>query len=176
LIVCVIKGEAGDGKAHGIDIDDVSEIFGVNRRRGLTGAGQADIIVVEVNGEVVSPGYASKSNTMITFLSDISIFSIIHILIFFVSLFAILKNNKINNPSFKMTRGAESFNGLNLMYGIASILILQIINVSEAYKNYKVLISIIDLSILLYLFYFNRWFRNKVIGVLLKAQNLKENL
>jgi len=59
---------------------------------------------------------------------------------------------------------------------IVSILILQIINVSESYVNYKVLISIIDLSILLYLFYFNGWFRNKIIGILSKVQNLEENL
>jgi hypothetical protein len=60
-------------------------------------------------------------------------------------------------------RGELSRENFHLAYGLVSVLLLQVINVAEAGKGYKVLISIAGIGMLLYLFYFNGWMRNNVV-------------
>jgi hypothetical protein len=76
----------------------------------------------------------------------------------------------------ELKRGQESWNKLYLAFGFSSVLTLQVINSSEAWKNYKVIISLFDISILCYLFFYNGWFRNKIIGFITKSTEMKERL
>ena len=71
-------------------------------------------------------------------------------------------------------RGEQGWSYLNLAYGITSILLIQIISVSEALKGHKVALSLADLSALVYLFFYNGWFRNKTIEMINKSKQLEE--
>ena len=68
----------------------------------------------------------------------------------------------------------ESWNHFYLAYGILSVVVTQIISISKFGKGYKVLITVVDLAILLYLAFFNSWFRNKVIHFIVVSQNREE--
>ena len=61
-------------------------------------------------------------------------------------------------------RGPESRRRFGVAYGFGSVIILQLINASEAFKGNKVLISIADIAMLFYLCFLSGWFRNKIIG------------
>ena len=74
----------------------------------------------------------------------------------------------------EVIRGPEGWNKLYLAYGLASALTVLVINVSEAGKHYKVIISLSSLAILCYLFFYNGWFRNLIIGFINKSTELKE--
>lgn len=71
-------------------------------------------------------------------------------------------------PSVK--RGEKGWGYFPLAYGIASVVLLQVINVAEALEGYKTLISLLDLLILTYLVFFNSWFRNAIIGIISRSQ------
>jgi hypothetical protein len=77
-------------------------------------------------------------------------------------------------PGGKVKRGEKSMGYLYLADGITSVIMMQIISVSDSLKGYKVNISVINLSLLLYMFFFNGWFRNKVIGVIIKSKEKEE--
>jgi hypothetical protein len=79
-----------------------------------------------------------------------------------------------NFATAEVIRGPESWNKLYLAYGLASALTVLVINVSEAGKHYKVIISLSSLAILCYLFFYNGWFRNLIIGFIIKSTELKE--
>jgi len=62
-------------------------------------------------------------------------------------------------------RGDQSRTKIHLAYGFVSVMMLQVINSTQAWKSHKTIISIVDLTLLLYLSYWNTWYRNKVIGL-----------
>lgn len=68
-----------------------------------------------------------------------------------------------NRASASVIRGPESRRKFGVAYGFASVLILQIINSSQAFVGNKVLLSLFDLGVLFYLCFLNGWFRNKLI-------------
>lgn len=73
-------------------------------------------------------------------------------------------------------RGDESWSQLALSYGVASVVTLQIINVSAAFDGYKVIISLFDLAVLLYLCFFNSWFRNWILLRVHKSKSKEETI
>ncbi len=73
-----------------------------------------------------------------------------------------------------ITRGEESWQKLYIAFGIASLVILQLVNLSEFGRGYKVIISIIDLVCLVYLTFYNAWFRDKIIAIISKSKDMKE--
>lgn len=75
----------------------------------------------------------------------------------------------------EVKRGEKSWGYFHTVYGFLSIIFLEIINTTDAYKGYKTLITILDLSALLYLCFFSSWFRNKIVGVASKSKELIEN-
>lgn len=101
-------------------------------------------------------------------------------LVFFMFVFMIdkkfFKNKNKNKSSLivEVKRGEISWGYFHFTYGLLSILILEIINTTEAFKGYKTLITITDLSMLLYLCFFSSWFRNKIVGVFSKSKELVE--
>jgi hypothetical protein len=71
-------------------------------------------------------------------------------------------------------RGKTSWNILNFSFGIIAVNVLQIINSADAAVHFKVLMSVFDLTVMIWLFFFNGWFRNKTIGIVIKAQQQEE--
>ena len=115
-------------------------------------------------------------------ICDSIVFIAFHFFLFFTLLYAVIKVS-LGKRRFEkgdsgveatVIRGDPSWNSLQLTYGIASVLIIQLISVSESFKGFKVAISIVDLSALFYLFFYNGWFRNKVIGIVSKSKTMDE--
>jgi len=109
-------------------------------------------------------------------ISDRYLFLLFQISVFIIFIFAIIKEimAKYCNPKRTITRGDESISKLHIAYGISSVLIIQIINISTVYNNHKVFISISNILILFYLCYFNSWSRNKIMNFLSSIKNKKE--
>jgi hypothetical protein len=63
---------------------------------------------------------------------------------------------------------------LNFCFGIIAVNVLQIINSAEEAVRFKVLMSAFDLIVMIRLFFFNGWFRNKAISLVIRAQQLEE--
>jgi hypothetical protein len=82
--------------------------------------------------------------------------------------------NKKTGAYATTTRGAESWNLLSFAFGIIAVNVLQIINSADDSTKFKVLMSGFDLVVMIRLFYFNGWFRNKTLGVIGIAQTLEE--
>lgn len=111
-------------------------------------------------------------------LSDKYIFLLLQISFVVLFLLAVIreKNAKYHNPKISVKRGNESITNLYIAYGIASVIFIQIINICSVYNNHKVFISVINISILFYLCYFNSWFRNKIMNFFSLIKNKVENL
>ena len=71
-------------------------------------------------------------------------------------------------------RGRESRRRFGVVYGFASVIMLQVINTSEAFKGHKVLLSFLDVLLLFYLCFLNSWSRNKIIGLISKWEATPE--
>lgn len=91
--------------------------------------------------------------------TDNIVFSIIHVAFYSFVIFSFVKNIAWLRPG-KITRGEESQKRYSLAYGFISVIVIQLIQVSTAFVGHKVLISVIDLSFLFYLVFYNGWFRN----------------
>lgn len=101
----------------------------------------------------------------ITFiLSDKVVFPVFEISFLLLFFYAFWRGKGFSKNSLGIIRGKESRNIYYLTFGIALIILLQVINSANALKKYKTIITIINLSILAYLLFFNSWIRNKIIG------------
>lgn len=107
-------------------------------------------------------------------LSDKVTFIFFELLFLLFFVFAVWKNWRYRSSPFSVTRGKTSWDYFYLAYGIVSVIMIQIISVSESLKGYKVLISILNVGLLLYLMFFNGWFRNKIVGIIQKSKKMKE--
>ncbi len=112
------------------------------------------------------------------FLSDVVVFWLLQGALLVLVLYAwwkeLVANNRRREAFAVVKRGEESWAWFPLAYGIASAVILQLINGAEAGKNYKVIISLADMVALLYLSFFNGWFRNKIIQFVVASKEKKE--
>jgi hypothetical protein len=107
-------------------------------------------------------------------LSDSIVFAVLHLGLLALVFCAIRGERKMKRDMASVKRGEESWNHFYLAYGILSVVVTQIISISEFGKGYKVLITVVDLAILLYLAIFNSWFRNKTIGFIVASKNKEE--
>ena len=71
-------------------------------------------------------------------------------------------------------RGPMSWNILDFAFSIIAVNVLQIINSADDTVKLKVLMSTFDLGVMIRLFFFNGWSRNKIIGFVGRAQNMNE--
>ena len=104
---------------------------------------------------------------------DSFVFIFLHIVLILTLAYSIFGEKRMKQDMASVKRSDKSWNYFYLAYGILSIVITQIISISECGKGYKVLITVIDLGILMYLSFFNNWFRNKTIGFIV-ASKMKE--
>lgn len=105
---------------------------------------------------------------------DSVVFVILHIGLLALFFYAVFGELKMKHDMPTVKRGEKSWNHFYLAYGILSVIVTQIISISEFGKGYKVLITFIDLAIILYLAFFNNWFRNKTIGIIVASQSREE--
>jgi hypothetical protein len=76
--------------------------------------------------------------------------------------------------SVSVKRGETSWNFLDFAFGIMAVNVLQIINGADDTVKFKVLMSTFDLCVMIRLFFFNGWSRNKIIGFVSKARSMNE--
>ena len=79
-----------------------------------------------------------------------------------------------SNLKAEIIRGPESKRRFGVVYGFASVIALQVINSSEAFKGHKVLLSLLDLLFLFYLCFLNSWSRGMIIGWMSKWEATPE--
>jgi len=117
-------------------------------------------------------------STLKLLISDKVIFPAFEGLFFSLFLYAVAKEigwfKKKTRVVPIVKRGEKSWNYFYLAFGIISIILMQVINSSEALKGYKTFISLTNLLMLLYLAFFNSWFRNKIIGIINKSKTKEE--
>ena len=106
--------------------------------------------------------------------SDSVVFVVLHIGLLVLVFYAILGERKMKRDWGSVTRGEKSWNHFYIAYGILSVVVTQIISISEFGKGYKVLLTVADLVILLYLAFFNSWFRSKTIGLIADSKRKEE--
>lgn len=107
-------------------------------------------------------------------IGDTAMILLLHVVLLVLVLYAIYGSQKMKRDMASVKRGEKSWNHFYLAYGILSVIVTQIISLSECGKGYKVFITTVDLGALLYLAFFNGWFRNKVIGFIAASQTMEE--
>lgn len=105
--------------------------------------------------------------------TDCLVFSAVHLAFLGFIAYAVFHNWRWDRPG-KIVRGEVSQRYFYVTYGFVSVNLMQIIQVSEAFKGNKVLFSVIDLVALFYLIFFNGWFRNWLIGKLSSWKQMAE--
>ena len=80
-------------------------------------------------------------------LSDKVTFIFFELLFFLFFIFAVWKNRQFRSSGGTITRGEKSWNYFYLAYGIASVIMIQIISVSDSLKGYKGIISVLNVGI-----------------------------
>jgi len=76
---------------------------------------------------------------------------------------AIKIKSRRSNLQATVNRGPQSMSSIHAWFGITSVLFTLAIDVADALAGYKALVVLINYSLLLYLFFFNSWFRNQVL-------------
>lgn len=66
-------------------------------------------------------------------------------------------------PTVTVERGEQSMNALFTLYGIATVALELAVTASECARGNKATLILFDYASLTYLFFFNVWFRNRVV-------------
>ena len=114
-------------------------------------------------------------NFMLDILNDSVMFWILEGVILITLLFSIWQDAKSTGFA-KVKRGKESLSDLRIGYGIASVALVALTSSIGFLAKYRVITMIINLSVCIYLFFFNGWFRNQIIGYFMKAREKWEKL
>ena len=73
-----------------------------------------------------------------------------------------------------VTRGETSWKLLEFAYAIVSVNVIQIIVSSNAFPGWNATLAFFDLVAMVYLFFFNGWFRNRTLKVVGLAKSFEE--
>lgn len=107
-------------------------------------------------------------------ISDSVMMFLLHSGLLILVVYAVFGSYRMKQDTASVKRGEKGWNYLYLAYGVLSVIVIQIISLSDFGKGYKVAIALVDLCTLLYLTFFDSWFRNKIIGFIVKSQNKEE--
>jgi len=69
----------------------------------------------------------------------------------------------------KVARGEKSMTILYVAYALMTVAVTSTVQVADEAQGYKVGLIIFDYLVLAYLFFFNSWFRNRLLRVLGRA-------
>lgn len=109
-------------------------------------------------------------------LSDKVIFPFFELTLFIVFIYAWLVDNVLPNRRGAVQRGKEGRGIIvKVASAIISALVLEVINNTDVWKEYKVIVILTNLAILAYLCFFNSWFRNELVGLYIKFEKKVEN-
>jgi len=120
-------------------------------------------------------------NIFLGAISDDFVFILFQLSLCSLAFLGLLRVNiarcKAGKGGTKLTigRGEESMGYFYLVSGAGAILVNQILSLSNAYDGYKCFFSIVDLFIVIYLCVFNSWWRNKIVGLMIKLPNESNN-
>ena len=78
------------------------------------------------------------------------------------------------HPSIQAKRGSESRRRFGVVYGFGSVLMLQVVNASEALNGDKVAFSALNLALLFFLCFRCPWSRNKIIELMTRWESSPE--
>jgi hypothetical protein len=107
-------------------------------------------------------------------LNDSVIFPIFQISLLSLVLYAIWGQRRMKSDLVTVKRGEKSWNSFRLGFGITSVVLVQVINATDNLRGYKTFICIADLGSLIYLSFYNGWFRNATINLIIKLQGKEE--
>lgn len=79
------------------------------------------------------------------------------------AIYAGVRNARWQRPG-EVKRGNVAREWFYWFFGFASVVVTQIINATEALKDYTVLVNLVCLGALTHLLFFNGWFRNLLLG------------
>jgi hypothetical protein len=114
--------------------------------------------------------------TMINLLlSDKVVFPVFQILFLLVFVYAVLQELLTRNSGIMVTRGEEGWKNFEFAYGILAVIATLLISTTEALKGHKTIIALSDLGVLLYLVFYNSWFRNKLVGAISRSKTKHEH-
>lgn len=71
--------------------------------------------------------------------------------------------NRRTNLSLVVNRGPQSMKNIHTWFAITSILFTLTIEVADALNGFKAVLVLVNYGLLLYLFFFNSWFRNRIL-------------
>ncbi len=109
-------------------------------------------------------------------LRDGIILPAFELILFLVFMYSLYKDVSSRGSGLVVKRGQESWAYFGLVNGIVSLILIEIINSSSALTEYKVILILLNLSIALYLCFFNSWFRNQIVGFIERSKSKAENL
>lgn len=119
-----------------------------------------------------------KFDCPLVYLNDNYIFSLMHILFLcaVVSIYIYDKGWLRQDKGIvgEVTRGEKSWGYFHATFGFLSVIFLEVISTTESSKGYKTIITLFDLSLLVYLCYFSTWFRNKIVSFVIRSQQMVE--
>ena len=118
-------------------------------------------------------------NTFCYVFSDCIWLPLLQLFIFFVFLRSLIYDRlvKMRKGGFsaEIKRGKESWQIL-LSFWALSVIIIEIIVSSDLISNYRIIIGLINLGMLVYLNLFSVYFQNKIIGFSTKLQNREQKI
>lgn len=107
-------------------------------------------------------------------ISDTFMLIFLHLILLIIVLSAVQGSCRMKGDGASIKRGEKSWRYFYLFYSVLSVIMMQIISFSEIGKGYKIYIAVVDLLTLIYLAFFNGWFRNKIIGFVVKLLTKEE--
>ncbi len=112
---------------------------------------------------------------------DQIVFWLLQIILLLIFLYAciypkyIAYRNERGGVNFTTTREEKSLKYLrNFASGFTSIILAVMISIADVAYGHKVFIFLLDIIIVLYLSYYNDWFRNKLIGIYSRIEQKEE--
>ena len=101
-------------------------------------------------------------------MGDQYVFPTIQALFVFLVFYAFARDRmallKVSNPGIAVKRGRKSRQYFHVFYGFTFVVLMQIVNSTEAAQGHKTTVSLMDVGGLIYLGVFSAWFRNKIVG------------
>jgi Na+/alanine symporter len=98
----------------------------------------------------------------------------LHFGLLILVLYSIFGSYRMKQDGVITKRSEKSWNYFPIAYGIFSAIFIAIISFSDLNIVCKVFTIFIDVGTLLYLTFFNSWFRNKIITFIVKSLNKEE--
>ena len=110
-------------------------------------------------------GLRAIGELLVHVASDQILFPVLHLLFAGFLVYALARQFRAGKGEMvaSVRRGEKSWSNFPMAYGLGSAIILVVVSLSERGIGHKVVVVTLDLVALLYLCFFNGWFRNKVL-------------